>query len=48
MPDPFAFFTRVLNPNKDGFKDSEDLSNGVLVCEGGTPLRPREGRGSVG
>jgi len=35
MPDPFAFFIRVLNPSKEGFKVSEDLAKGVLeaVCD---------------
>lgn len=32
---PFAFFIRVLNPGKDGFNESQQLSEGVLkyVCK---------------
>jgi len=32
---PFAFFIRVLNPEKDGFNESQQLSEGVLkyVCK---------------
>jgi hypothetical protein len=35
MPESFAFFIRVLNPTKDGFEDSKNLSEGVLeqVCK---------------
>ena len=35
MPRPFAFFIRVLNPGKDGFNESQQLSEGVLkyVCK---------------